>query len=143
MEKIEGFLRDTFVYKDDNSFLYLKNKDVGSKSYYKCHEDDCKATCIADEGGSSVFFNRAHQHMPNEAKLDHLRFLALLRELSATTTDSFKSIFSKATRMHQRGAVEAGSFWRNVDIMDGARKKALPKIPKSLSELNAIMDDQQ
>lgn len=145
MEILEGFKRETSVYKDDTGYLWILNKKVPSGGqYFHCYEKDCTGTCSVSPIGELVK-KRAHSnnHRPDPAKLDQLRFLALIRKLAATTNDTFKDIFSVARRVHRQGALLSGSLHDNITIMKGARSAKLPEHPKSIIELGNVMLDKE
>lgn len=139
MEVLEGFQRDTRIFKDvHDDYLWLRTKTVAEKSYHKCFDKTCSSTCVSD--GFTVSMMRPHTHQPDASVVHHLKFLAKLRHLAATTNESFKDIFSLAQREHEDGALIAGSFHECVNIMKNARSAVLPALPKSLDEFASIME---
>lgn len=140
MEVLEGFKRDTYVHMDNGGHLWLISKnEVGGSKYFKCFEKTCGGTCV--DNGCTVQVRREHNHAPNLEHIDHLKFLAKLRHLAATTNDSFKDIFSMSQRAHEDGALVAGGYHQCVHIMKSARSVQLPSVPKKMTDFaNAMMD---
>lgn len=137
MEKFTGFKRDTFVFRDDSGFLWSLNKTVDGSQYYKCFDPKCGVTCVVKNGNVSQ--RKPHSHAPDRIQEDHLRFLAKIRHLAATTSKDFKDIFSVSQAEHEDGALVAGSYHQNIRIMQGARWETTPSIPKRLLELDEEM----
>lgn len=140
MELFEGFYRDTFYYKDKNSFLYKVNSKKGSKAYLRCIQSECQGTCVVDDSNGQITHPHEHYHPASLIQVEELKFLAAVRLECAKTNDMFKDIFSRCQRKYEDGAIAAGSLHQVVTIMKGARKaKSVALNPKSLREFATLM----
>lgn len=139
---IEGFRRETFYFKDKNSFLYKKTNQKHTTSYYTCIKSDCSGSCV-DNGIGGVSFPRGHQHAADPKDVYHLRFLAMLRHECSSTIDKYQSVFHRCRLAHPEGAAQAGKLDKCIGIMKGAREAYSSLVPKSLNEFAEMMEDKE
>lgn len=141
MEKIEGFKRNTCVYKDDAGYLWIsKGVSGGVNHYYRCLEQFCNATCV-EKPVEGLVSGRPHNHEPNVAMEDHLRLLQNMRNMAANTSIPLYKVFSDCALDHWDGAIEAGgSFHMNKKILRGARLEKTPALPKTCIEFNSALE---
>lgn len=139
MEKIESNTRNKFFFEDNEHFLWKVNSTYPAKIvYYLCIEKHCSARCNDNAGVLTQTIG--HSHPPNLATVARLKFRQKLRHLAATMTHlSHQAIYLKCQSEDKLGALHAGSFKDNLQIMKRARVEKLPSCPKSLQELADLM----
>lgn len=140
MEKIEGTLAGSWFYIDSCNYLYKINKKFENKTYFMCINKLCSGTVLV-QNENIVIPGTDHNHIANTNEIEILKFKQELRYLAKTTDRSYKSIFMDCEVKYADGAKATGGLRNVTSLMKRARKGAVPPVPKTLEELDGILED--
>lgn len=141
MEKIEGVKSNTFVYKDENNYVYYLNRVRNNNCYYVCANELCSAKKIVRVTNNVLLETSPHIHEPDLLQIEIFKFKEALRTMCGTTQLGLGDIFITCEMRYPDGARACGSFRNLKSMMQRARRALAPPVPKTLQELHDLLSD--
>lgn len=144
MERVEGNRAGSTIYIDEQNYCYLNDHLSGNTRYFRCQlKQTCHGRAIW-KTGDPVVVTTDHNHYPNVEQVQVWRYKQELRQRAASQLRPLRAIYDELQAEDPRGALAVGRFQGAVQqIMERARGKTFPPIPRSLLDIHTYLTNIQ
>ena len=147
LQVVEGTRAGSSLYYDNDCYLYFKestrNGSTMVSTYFRCRRKYCTARLVW-RTGQQLCYSHKHNHSPEEEFLNDLKYRQKLRQRASVENIPLSTIYNQEQEVSPQLALSTRPYNGTVrKMMERARKKNLPKVPRSIQEIDNFIRDER